>query len=75
MRTYYNLRNLMFFLGVATATPVSRAMLRPQAIRIWLPCLLGIRGFFRPGYKIAVLRALRDAALGRGGKCLTYSPR
>lgn len=75
MRTYYNLRNLMFFLGAATASPASRAMLRPRAIGIWGPCLLGIRGFFRPGYKAAVVRALRDAALDRGGKCATYSPR
>lgn len=74
MRTYYNLRNLMFFLGATTATPSRQAMLRPEAIRIWGPCVLGVRGFFRPGYKIAVLRALRDAALERGGKSPTYSP-
>lgn len=75
MRTYYNLRNFMFFLATATGAPASRALLGRQAIRVWVPCLLGVRGFFRPGYKLAVLRALRDAALGRHGKCLAYSPR
>jgi GT2 family glycosyltransferase len=75
MRTYYNLRNLMFFLAAATGTRPPRAMFRTQAIRIWGPCVLGVRGFFRPGYKIAVVRALRDAAWERGGKSRTYSPR
>lgn len=74
-RAYYNLRNAMVFLSIANATSRHRALLMPQAVCIWLPCVLGIRGFFRPGYKLAVLRALRDAALGRDGKCLTYSPR
>ncbi|MDQ2744478.1 MAG: glycosyltransferase family 2 protein, partial [Chloroflexota bacterium] len=74
LRMYYTLRNLLLFGAIAQGVSVPRFMLSVAGIRIWTPCVLGIRGFLRPTFKLAIFRALIDAAWGRFGKSHVYSP-
>lgn len=74
MRMYYTLRNLLLFGATTEGTSVPRFMLTPAGMRIWMPCVLGVRGFMRPAFKLAIFRALVDAAWGRNGRSPVYSP-
>jgi len=75
MELYYMVRNILMFVSRASGLPVTVVLFRHPRVWTWaLGPLFGLRSFRRPAVKLAVLRAVRDAVVGRVGRSPTYSP-